>query len=183
MKGWRRILSCLLISLMLVNNIGFYGFLVLLRDQITEATVQKIQSNLNEPGGSLIVKVPLPLPYAIGTGEYEPASGSFTYEGNVFQTIKRKFYNDTLYLMCIHDQRATDAGHQISDLAKSLASEDQQNTAGKLDLSMAKFFYSNAHDLQHARHAWVMENNRVEHRAGAVRGILVAVFHPPCLIS
>jgi hypothetical protein len=61
---------------MVMNTVGHYAFLMLLRNQIAIATEKRIRSNLNEPGGNFIVK--LPASALVDWKEQEPLKGYFS---------------------------------------------------------------------------------------------------------
>lgn len=47
------------------------------------------------------VKIPLQLPYYTNWSQYERTYGETEWNGQHYQYVKRKLYNDTLYLLCI----------------------------------------------------------------------------------
>ncbi|WP_331961313.1 hypothetical protein [Ohtaekwangia sp.] len=175
-------MSCFLLSLMVMNSIGYYSFLVHVRDQIAIAMERKIQTNLNEPGANLIIKLPISTLYQPDSDKYEPVSGHFTYKGKVYQTIKRNIHQDTLYLECIHDYRTTEADNRISDFARSFAGDDQHG-AFKLIVSLGKYYFSMPHTLQHTHNGWVMKCEYGEYPVRDEQELTSHIFHPPRLIS
>lgn len=76
MASGRLFASCFLLFLMVMNTVGHYAFLVLLRNQIEIDTEKRIHSNLNEPGGNFIVK--LPASALVDWKEQEPLKGYFS---------------------------------------------------------------------------------------------------------
>lgn len=51
------------------------------------------------------LKVPLTLPYQIGWSEYQRCDGEIEVDGVLYKLVKRKFANDTLYVMCMLNTR------------------------------------------------------------------------------
>lgn len=181
MARGRRLISCFLLFLMVMNIIGHYAFLVLLRNQIAIATEKKIHSNLNEPGGNFIVK--LPINTLTEFKEHEPLEGYFTYEGKVYQTIDQRLYQDTLYLVCIHDQRTTAVDHKIAEVARSFAGDDLEGTAALLMAPFAKYYIATSYTLQQAHKGWVLQWKYNEHSRGYTQNSSFIIFHPPKLMS
>jgi len=181
MASARQILSCFLLFLMAMNTVGHYAFLVLLRNQIAIATEEKIHSNLNEPGGNFIVKLPMNVPYLLDSKEYETAGVCFTYEGKVYQTINKRLYQDTLYVVCIHDQRTTAVDNKINEVARSFAGDDLQGTAAELMAPFAKYYISTLYTLQHAHRGWVIQWEYNEQRIHPIQNSSFVIFHPPRL--
>ncbi|HEX6227004.1 MAG TPA: hypothetical protein VFZ52_21445, partial [Chryseolinea sp.] len=99
------------------------------------------------------------LPYGSPDSEgYEFASGHFTFDGKVYQTIKQKIYNDTLFVVCIHDPTTTEADSQIKDLAKTFADDKKESDAGlKVLSSLAKYYLQFDMRLQSLSLGWTIE--------------------------
>jgi hypothetical protein len=144
--------------LMVLNAIGYYSFLVVVKDHMSQRTRAKLETGMHDVGGSLIVKVPVTLPYGMETsGSYESARGEIIFEGNVYQRIKQRMYGDTLYVMCIRDTEATAAKHQIDRYSRTFAGSDseQDSQAGiRIITSWAKYYFSEVHTLVAQYEGW-----------------------------
>lgn len=175
-------MSYLLLFLMTMNVIGHYSFLVLLRNQSRAITIDKIHSTINEPGGDLILKLPMRIPYNSVSEEYQPAGNQyFNYEGKDYQIVKQKYYKDTLYVVCIYDQRTTESNDTISDYVKSFANgnHQKQGTAIKLMAPMAEYYLSVAQYIQHICCGWSLNNMFGEQSIRYVYHSCFREFHPP----
>lgn len=169
---------------MVMNTVGYYGLLVVVRDQVAIASVRKIKSNQNEPGANLIIKVPLSVPYQAESEIDNLSDSHFTHEGKVYRTLKQRLYKDTLYLICIHDDQTTQADHQLSDFAKSFAGdEDSQGNTIRLISSFAKYYFPVSHTLQSVQNAWVSEHAYGEYVVSPPQELVIPVFQPPRVIS
>lgn len=169
--------------LMVLNAIGYYSFLVVVKDHISQQTRARLETNMHDIGGSLIVKLPVSLPYGLETsGSYESAHGEIIYEGSVYQRIKQRLYGDTLYVMCIRDNEATAAKHQIDRYSKTFAgsdSEQDSHTDIRLITSWAKYYFSETHALITLHAGW--GRTQVYRYAGSLYcyGGSAVIFHPP----
>lgn len=89
------------------------------------------------------VKIPLQLPYYTNWSEYERHYGETEWNGKHYQYVKRKLYNDTLYLLCIpHTEKnniqtaAADIFRSVNNLQHdALPQKSQQPPVIKLMLS------------------------------------------------
>ena len=154
----RKYLSVFFLLLMVLNTAGYYAFLVILRDHTAQASVRKIQSNINEPGGNMIIKVPLALPYAGNSEEYVSAAGDFTYEGKVYQIMKQRFYNDTLYIVCVHDYNTTEADKKIDGYTQSFSGCDQEHSSCfELNTFFTKYDIPAQYAIRSYNAGWVMD--------------------------
>lgn len=121
---------------------GYYPFLSLVTQQLSRNTQKKIESNIHDIGGNMIIKMPMSLPYGPDSNEYQPISGEITYQDTVYQFIKQRFYQDTLYVVCIRDYHTTEAKGKVVDYLKSLSSQNkQEDNSLKIVASLAKYFF------------------------------------------
>jgi hypothetical protein len=173
-----------LLSLMALNAIGYYSFLVVVKDRLSQRTRVRLETSPHDLMGSLIVKVPVSLPYGVEASDtYEAAEGEIVYEGNVYQRIKQRLYGDTLYVMCVRDYQATAAQDQIDDYSKTFAGENAQQDphAGSIRIisSWAKYYFSEAHTIAALHEGW----GRVQTHAYApslyTYSATPSIFHPP----
>jgi len=179
----RRLLSVFFLMLMVLNTIGYYTFLVMVKDQVSQRTRTRLEHGMHDVGGSLIVKLPVTLPYGVETsGSYEAARGEIIYEGSVYQRIKQRFLGDTLYVMCVRDYDATAAKQQIDRYSKTFAGDtEQQDTSAGIRLisSWAKYYFSEEHTLMTLHQGWG-RTCLYRYAAGLYSYQSVSpVFHPP----
>jgi len=178
----KKIASSFLLFLMTMNVIGHYSFLVLLRNQSKAITIDKIHSTINEPGGDLIFKLPMAIPYNTDFEEYQPVGNQyFNYEGKEYQIIKQKYYKDTLYVVCIYDQRTTESNNTISDYVKTFANDSQQKQGNNIKLitPIVEYYISVAHHIQQVCRGWSIGFVHGEHIVSYFYNSCFSAFHPP----
>jgi hypothetical protein len=165
---------------MVLNTIGYYSFLVLVKDQIAARLSQKIAAGIPEPGGDMILRIPLSLPYTADDREYKSAQGEFTHEGSVYRVLKQKHYKDTLYIVCIHDYQATKVANQIKDLSHSFAGEGKHPGDGlKLIDSLSKYYCITQYAILPSSTGWSLEHTLSEPTLRYSCRTATIIFHPP----
>lgn len=175
------ILFLILISLQIG---GYYGFMELLKKRLSEKTANRIATEQAPIGGQLILKVPVPS-YLSMSGDYSAGGGDhFTFEGKVYQVIERYVHNDVLYIVCLHDDRSTDAQQTIESFAQSLAGKtgNDQNAPVKFFENMSKFFCSRECSCGIIAQGWTSEL-----QFGSPESLYIShqqdnLFHPPSSI-
>ena len=176
----RRSACILFLILMVLNTIGYYSFLVLVKEQMGSRLSRKIAAGAPEPGGDMILKIPLTVPYPTGSEEYEAAEGEFSYEGAVYTVLKQRHYNDTLYVVCIHDYKATQVAHQINDLSHAFAGKgDHPGTGLKLIDSLSKYYCFTQHTILSLSAGWSLDCtlSKPSHRYSC--HLAEIIYHPP----
>jgi len=179
----RRVLSVFFLGLMVLNTIGYYAFLVVVKDQVSQQTRARLERGMYDMGGSLIVKLPVTLPYGVdASGSYEAAHGEIVYEGSIYQRIKQRYDGDTLYVMCIRDHDATAAKHRIDRYSRVFAgdTEQQESSAGiRLMASWAKYYFSETSQLLTQHAGWGRAQVYCYSSDLYSYGASAPVFHPP----
>ena len=97
----KSIAAIILLGILLFNFAGYRfiaEFVQMRYDNQLEATLDNQQYNENE---LTELRIPLHAAYQSNSLSYERTSGEITIEGVDYQYVKRKVFNDTLYLKCI----------------------------------------------------------------------------------
>jgi hypothetical protein len=180
----RKYFSILFLFLMGLNTVGYYSFLVMVRNQLTSRVTERLQSGFNEPGAQMIIKMPLSIPYGADSHEYEPIHGAISFEGTVYQLVKQRLYKDTLYVVCIRDYETTEASNQIKDFSKSFAGESKQQSSGiKLVISAAKYYFSKTNSIESLNSGWTIDCTFAEIASRYRYDSSPPIFHPPKSVS
>jgi len=103
--------------------------------QSSNLLADKIERHSYNEKDLVEIKLVLHLPYYDSQDEYESFEGEVTINGNHYNYVKRKVFNDTLFLMCLpnkeKDQLQTaknDYGKTVNDLG---GEKKNENTAKK----------------------------------------------------
>ncbi len=103
----KKILAILLLGILLFNWVG-YRFI---SDYFEAKAFDEMQANIdinNYSSSELIsIKVPFSVPYGRNSIQFEKVSGSMEIKGVSYQYVKRRFYNDTLELLCLPNTAKT----------------------------------------------------------------------------
>lgn len=97
----KRILAILLLGMLLFN----WGGHRLLTDYLETQADQQLQAELDRDqyneADLIRIKVNAPLPYGASTEQYERVNGQIEIKGISYTYVKRRFYRDSLELLCI----------------------------------------------------------------------------------
>ncbi|HEX5169495.1 MAG TPA: hypothetical protein VFW11_09990 [Cyclobacteriaceae bacterium] len=131
----RRLAGICFLLLFLANIIGYYGLLMITKSRIESRITERVESRTHELSGSLIIKMPLNLPYPItDSDDFVATSGKIKYGNNNYQIIKQRVYQDTLQIVCIPVQGMEKINAAISDYVKTFSdTPSQQKTMAKIN--------------------------------------------------
>jgi hypothetical protein len=106
-------ISILLFSLILISQTTF--FVRLYQIKRTEYAIEnKIENHDFQDKNLLEIKVPLHLPYYSNQSTFHSAKGEVTFEGRIYNYVKARVMNDTLYLLCLPNNLKTELNAELS---------------------------------------------------------------------
>jgi hypothetical protein len=115
----KRIISIFLVFLLLLNTLGFYGLLQGLRYKTTLELVQRLDNDRYSEEETILLKIPVAVPYQIDSEDYERVDGEFEHEGEFYRLVKQKYQNDTLFMVCIKDHTSKRIEQAVTDYVKT----------------------------------------------------------------
>lgn len=94
----KKTFTILLLGLLLFNLGGYYLLFIGLRIKADRDMEERLDAGKYNPGQSIILKVPVYLPYQPDMKEYQPVmNGELVFEGKHYNAVMRKVYRDTVY--------------------------------------------------------------------------------------
>ena len=134
----RKFSSIALSLLILLNVLGYYGIFVGLGYKNSQEVTRQLDSDRYEESNAVLIKIPLSIPYAANT-EYERVDGEFTYEGQVYRLVNQKLANDTLFVVCLKDEKGTAINRALTDYVKTFSDKPVDSQSNhKLQFSFIK---------------------------------------------
>jgi hypothetical protein len=115
----KKVTSICLILLLLFNALGFYGFLQGLRYKTTQDLVKRLDNHRYSEDETILLKIPVAVPYQIDSEDYERVDGEFEHEGEFYRLVKQKYQNDTLFMVCIKDHTTKRIEQAVADYVKT----------------------------------------------------------------
>ncbi len=121
----KRSISIILVALVLMNVMGYYGLLVGLQYRNTQNLVSRINAGTYAETETRSLKIPLP--GNPGSETYDRIDGEFVHDGQVFRLVKQRLYKDTFHIVFIKDERGTLIRHALADYARSFSEKTQDD--------------------------------------------------------
>jgi hypothetical protein len=128
----KRTISSLLVVLLLLNVMGFYGVFVGLKYSNTRELIQKFDDDQFSDLDAVTIKVPITVPYYANTDtEFERVDGEVEYKGEFYRLVKQRYANDTLFIVCIKDTNSRNIKQALSDYVKTFTDRPAQSSQSK----------------------------------------------------
>lgn len=122
----KKLTSYVLVLLLLLNVMGYYGVFIGLKYSHTASINQRLDDSQYDESHTVTIKVPLSIPY-YGDTEYQRVSGEIEHRGEVYTLIKQKYEKDTLYIVCIKDLESKRIKQALADYVKNFSEHSGDN--------------------------------------------------------
>src|SRR5687767_15064229 len=114
----KKLTSYVLVLILLLNVMGYYGIFIGLKYSHSTSINQKLDDLQYNESHTVTLKVPLTIPY-YGDTEYQRVSGEIEHGGEVYRLVKQKYEKDTLYIVCIRDVQGKRIKQALADYVKN----------------------------------------------------------------
>ncbi len=147
--------SIFLVILILFNIIGFYGLLVGLSVKVKSEISRRLDADQYVSDETITLKVPVFIPYYSGSEVYERVEGEIEHEGEFYRLVKQRIVRDTLFIVCIRDQKSKHIKQALTDYVKTFTDKPINKTSkGKVQLSFAKDYLGVVFSLSDGNDGW-----------------------------
>lgn len=126
----KRLFAIIVLNIFLLNVLGYYGVLLGLKHASGTDLAERLNSDMYDLGGTVTFKVPLAIPYGTDSQNYERVDGEFEKDGEIYRLVKRRMVQDTLYIVCVKDEKTSRINSALEDFVQSFAGQEddsQQN--------------------------------------------------------
>lgn len=159
----KKVVSILLVVLLLLNVMGYYGFFLGLKYQHSQQITQRLDSENYNQSETVTFRIPLAVPYYGDTG-YQRVNGEVEHRGEFYRLVKQKLQKDTLYIVCIKDVRGKHIQKALKDYVKTFADQSAEKSGAKSLPSFIKDYMPTSFTLFASAGGW----SAVLHRAEVV---------------
>jgi hypothetical protein len=151
----KKLLTLSLLALFLLNVLGYYGVFVGLQVKSGQAMRDRFDSENYSAEQQVTIKVPITIPYASDSREYERVDGEFEHQGQVYRLVKQKLQSDTLFIVCIKDHQAAKINQALADYVKTFTDKPISSKRGStVSFQFSKDFLSNTTEVKSSASGW-----------------------------
>ncbi len=169
-----------LIILLLLNVWGYYGVFLGLQVQNNREMVQRLDEENYINSETMVIKVPLSVPYGSGSQEFQRVQGQFEFKGEYFQLVKQKLQGDTLLIVCIKDQQSKVLHQALASYVKTFTDKPVDCPAGvKILSSLSIDYFSPDFELYHSALGWEQKAVKEVTLPKITSSYCPSIVHPP----
>jgi hypothetical protein len=151
----KKLLSLLLIVLILFNVLGYYGFFLGLQYQNSQEMMAKFDAEEYSTSEAITIKVPITIPYASDSREYERVNGQFEHQGEFYRLVKQRLLHDTLFIVCVKDQQSKNIDQALASYVKTFTDKPVDNHSNAKTFSLlSKDYLSHTMSISQSSSGW-----------------------------
>jgi len=128
----KKVLAILLLVVFLFNVGGYYIFFWGLDYSAKTTLTQRLDSGNYSELETFEFKIPLNIPYPIQSQSrgFDRAHGAFEHNGEFYELVKQKFENDTLYVVCVKNEKKHHLAQAFKKYARISTDAEGSSQAG-----------------------------------------------------
>ena len=172
----KKSISTVLVALVLMNVMGYYGLLVGLQYRHAQSLAARFDAG--SYGDLEIQSLKIPVPGNPGSEQYSRVDGEFEQNGQVFRLVKQRLYKDTFHIVFIRDEMGTLIKHAMADYARSFSekSQDDEQQLIVLPVFIREYF---SKPFQFSARPTVSEILRNSYAKVFIDHFTTSIIHPP----
>jgi hypothetical protein len=177
----KKLFAISLILLLLFNVLGYYAVLLGLQLH-NNIAINRLDTQEFNDTETITVKVPLTIPYASNSVQFERVDGVFEYEGEFYRLIKQRLLNDTLQIVCMRDHQSKQMEHALNDYAKTYTDQAPSNqSSGKsvIEINFIKDYTLQTFSFDEVSKGWSIEVLKGNSLPSFISQYSVSITHPP----
>jgi hypothetical protein len=151
----KKLLSLLLVVLLLFNVLGYYGLFLGLQYQNSQQMIAKFDAEEYSNSETITIKVPITIPYASDSRDYERVNGQFEHEGEFYRLVKQRLLHDTLFIVCVKDMQSKNIHQALTSYVKTFTDKPVDNHSNTKAFSLlSKDYISHTVSIGHSSSGW-----------------------------
>ncbi len=141
--------------------------------------MQKLdQADYNE-SDMVTIKIPIAVPYAIGSQDFERVDGLFEHNGEFYRLVKQRLFEDTLHVVCVKDHELAYINQAWEDYVKTFTDNHSDKPASKITYTFIKDYLPRPFFLIHGSYGWEHEMAQQFYIDSFISDFCPSIVHPP----
>jgi len=129
---------------------------------------------------TITIKVPISIPYVNDQTDFVRVDGKFEHQGEFYRTVKQKYANDTLTVVCIKDLVDKKINQALSSYVKTFTDNTtNQNQNSKITISFIKDYLPQTFSLRSISCGWETDVIKQTVYGTLISSFVPSIQHPP----
>lgn len=142
--------------------------------------IQRLDTDDYSQSETVLIKIPISIPYASDESEFERVDGKFEHQGEFYRLVKQKLSQDTLYVVCVKDKENKKIDEAMSSFVKTFTDKPvDTHSNSKLVVSFIKDYIPQSFEVSQQCLGWVTDvaNETVCNKLRS--SFYPSIIHPP----
>jgi hypothetical protein len=175
----KRVFSSAMLLVFLLNTLGFYGIFMGLQVKYALDANKNLDQEKYAGEEEMLFKVPITVPYNLDHQDFQRVTGEFEHHGEVYRLVKRKFANDTLYVVCVKDHAIKKINTALADCIKAFTDKPLSTKNSKPVPSFSKDYLVGLTGMDHQSTGWTKDVTYGEEPGEHFSVYLPSIKYPP----
>lgn len=180
MKVVKKIGSVVLVLLVLLNVLGYYGIFMGLDYQNNRSMLKKLDAGIYDGQDEITIKFPLAIPYLSDAADFERVDGRFEHEGQVYRKVRQRYSQDTLTVVCVKDHTGTQLHQALKSYLKTFSDKHADSgQTSKTSFTLIKAYFTSLLHLESRATGWHCGLSTVRTDVAFIPSFSASIIHPP----
>ena len=176
----KKLASLILIVSVLLNVIGYYGVFLGLEYQHGRRMAEKFDTDLYNPEDAITIPIPIAIPYATESPDFQRVDGKFEYMGETYRMVKQRVVNGTLYLTCVKDVKAGQIAEALKDFVKTFSdTSTDAKSPSKNQITLIKDYILSYCSIGNTSKGWMSVVCNHTSTQVLIDSFCASIVHPP----
>lgn len=175
----KRTLASALLIIFLFNMGGYYMVFSILKLKAGQELSHNLDLQTQSNEETVVVTVPLHLPYPINSTGFERVKGTIKSGGRYFQMVKQKIENDTLTLVLVPDKKSNHFEQVIDSLDQQQGKEQSQEGTLNITIKLLQDFITSGIAMSTGVKPWAIEIGKTSYLSLSNSAELKGINLPP----
>lgn len=125
------------------------------------------------------IKIPIAIPYAVDSQDFERVDGLFEHKGEFYRLVKQRLSQDTLHVVCVKDYELAYINQAWEDYVKTFTDNHSDNSATKTFSTLMKDYIPRTFAIIHFSPGWESDVKPQSYINFLVSSYYPSIIHPP----
>lgn len=176
----KKLTSLVLIVLVLLNVLGYYGVFVGLEYRHARKMAAKFDTDIYDESKAITIRIPINIPYATESPGFQRVDGKFEYKGETYRMVKQRIVNGTLFLVCVKDTESKQIAQALRDYVKTFTDKPTDaKSQSKIQITFIKDYIQSSCSIGNSSKGWMSVVSNQTMTKVFIDSFVVSIVHPP----
>jgi hypothetical protein len=159
---------------------GYYGVFIGLQYKNARSLTERFDTDVYSGSDAITIEIPITVPYATESPEYQRVDGQFEYQGDMYRMVKQRYSNNTLFLVCVKDNQGKRLTQALKDYVKTFSDKPgDAKSQAKAHVTLIKDYISSSYSINHSSEGWTSVVCNQTMPPVFVDSFCASIVHPP----